>query len=700
MGGRTYTQLWFASGESAGGDAVSGRGVFTRRHVSIQYSPPGDSEEPALTISHLPLETTGLDVPVLKVEAGEFSQGAAVKIEKLGTRTFTGTWTFTNGSATVNAGGADGNALAEIAVGDSIRQSDGTQWYQVTAVPDDDNVTISPVFQQATHTDEADASLYKSDATGAFLTGESDGVDLFSMENDGDIWNLGTMYAHQANVGGIAAVDDGTAALDMTLGNLFTNTPGENTSWSTSSPTNGIGGQLASFLVDNSGGYTVAWGTGYTSVDSIAAPDTGVHGRLMQFDGTTWHQLVATEDGQITNVGVADVFREIATRNVFGPSTAGRDALTGDYNFAAGDDAGSSLTTGSNGVYIGRDAGEDITDGSNLVAIGIGAMQSSTTVDDSVAIGNYAMGNFGGGNDNNAIGESALAGAGATSTGSFNNAYGTTALTEITTGIQNNAFGQGAGANITTGSYGIFIGHDAGVNVNTTSTNTICIGKDSGPASLGVIDDALFIDNHTTDTPLIEGDFANHTIDINGELDATTKTFKIRHPLNSTKYLMHGVVEAPEFGLVYRGQVKLLKGSAVVNIDDQSHMARGVFNAIAQNPTIYLQNITGYNAVKPSSISNGDFYISAENPRCEDLIAWHVLAERRDSFIMDSPRTDADGLLILEPDIPERKLRYIDENDEDRIERHAKEMEVRQEVRKHTRKKHKERLRNGQSEAA
>ena len=123
------------------------------------------------------------------------------------------------------------------------------------------------------------------------------------LDFDGNVFADGYMFADKANVGGIEAVADGTVALDMTQGNVFTVTTSQNTSWSTSAPTNGVGGQLASFVVDNAGGYTVAWGSGFTDIDSIAAADTGIHGRLIQFDGTTWHQLIATEDGAILSYG-------------------------------------------------------------------------------------------------------------------------------------------------------------------------------------------------------------------------------------------------------------------------------------------------------------------------------------------------------------------------------------------------------------
>lgn len=221
---RSNPQIWFPAGEAAGEDARSGRGAFTKRHLSVQYAPPGDSEQPAVTISHLPLDTSGLDVPAMKIDAGEYSQGDALLIEKF-------------------------------------------------------------------------------NETGAFVTGELGGADIFSVEGDGDMWNLGTMYAHKANVGGIVAAADGTVALDMTQGNVFTVTTSQNTSYSTSAPTNGIGGELAAFVVDNSGGYTVAWAAGFTDVDSIGAGDTGIHTRLLQFDGTTWHQITACEDGVVINVG-------------------------------------------------------------------------------------------------------------------------------------------------------------------------------------------------------------------------------------------------------------------------------------------------------------------------------------------------------------------------------------------------------------
>lgn len=84
------------------------------------------------------------------------------------TGTLTGTWTFTNTNASVTADG-DGDAVNELANGDYIRQSDGIQWYKVTARPDADTITITPTFQQATHTDDVGASLYNDTSVSGAL---------------------------------------------------------------------------------------------------------------------------------------------------------------------------------------------------------------------------------------------------------------------------------------------------------------------------------------------------------------------------------------------------------------------------------------------------------------------------------------------------------------------------------------------------
>ena len=100
----------------------------------------------------------------------EFRKEEIVKRDPIGTTYYldfdgatgnlTGTWTFTNGSTTVS--GTGGAATTELAAGDYVRVSNGTEWYKVTSVTNDNEFEITPAFQQATVTDAADSTKYNN----------------------------------------------------------------------------------------------------------------------------------------------------------------------------------------------------------------------------------------------------------------------------------------------------------------------------------------------------------------------------------------------------------------------------------------------------------------------------------------------------------------------------------------------------------
>jgi hypothetical protein len=84
------------------------------------------------------------------------------------TSTLTGAnWQFANASTTVTETGAAGNAVAEVAAGDYIRTNGGLQWYKVASVTDDDNIEITPAFQQGTNTDTAKLNSENGTAVGS-----------------------------------------------------------------------------------------------------------------------------------------------------------------------------------------------------------------------------------------------------------------------------------------------------------------------------------------------------------------------------------------------------------------------------------------------------------------------------------------------------------------------------------------------------
>jgi len=100
----------------------------------------------------------------------EVREEGIVKREPIGTTYYldfdgatgnlTGTWTFTNGSTTVS--GSGGSAASELAAGDYVRVSNGSEWYKVTSVTNDNSFEITPAFQQATVTDDADSTKYNN----------------------------------------------------------------------------------------------------------------------------------------------------------------------------------------------------------------------------------------------------------------------------------------------------------------------------------------------------------------------------------------------------------------------------------------------------------------------------------------------------------------------------------------------------------
>jgi hypothetical protein len=112
----------------------------------------------------------------------------------------TGTITFTNASGTVTGDGS--NFDPEVTVGDYIRQSDGTQWYKVSARASDTSLTITPVLQQATHTDDANASFLCVSATntGAAIATAFPHLNRYTTDTARTAGDILKVRANQTNV--------------------------------------------------------------------------------------------------------------------------------------------------------------------------------------------------------------------------------------------------------------------------------------------------------------------------------------------------------------------------------------------------------------------------------------------------------------------------------------------------------------------
>ena len=129
-----------------------------------------------------------------------------------------------------------------------------------------------------------------------------------------------------------------------------------------------------------------------------------------------------------------------------------------------------------------------------------------------------------------------------------------------------------------------------------------------------------------------------------------SKTFSINHPLESledTTRLVHAAAEGPECNTIYRGKVDLVDGTSTVNIDTNSRMTEGTFEALNQNVQCFTTNETGWTAVK-ASVSGNLLTITAQDNTCTDTVSWMVVGERKDQDIINSDLTDSEGRLIPE----------------------------------------------------
>ena len=201
--------------------------------------------------------------------------------------------------------------------------------------------------------------------------------------------------------------------------------------------------------------------------------------------------------------GVVSLFTEDVDRNIVGGASAGAAIIAGGTdNFIAGNLAGTALTSGDNNILLGSRSGTAITTALSNIAIGPDSLNANQTVSSNVAIGKNALLMLIGGAGNNiSIGDNSQT---ALTTGESNVSLGSAAIPAITAGIRNTA-----------------MGHNTGTNVTGASNDNIFIGNAAGPSTVGVMSNALYINNAVSDTPLIHGDFSTTTVTINGDINAS-----------------------------------------------------------------------------------------------------------------------------------------------------------------------------------
>ncbi|OFX58243.1 MAG: hypothetical protein A2W97_12820 [Bacteroidetes bacterium GWE2_40_63] len=239
-------------------------------------------------------------------------------------------------------------------------------------------------------------------------------------------------------------------------------------------------------------------------------------------------------NGGYSNVYIGDsvgIANTSGNYNTFLGSSVGIANTTGYRNVFIGTFTGIENTTGSHNTYIGYNCGKYGSGGSNNICIGPYSGLYLDEAQSSIYMGYEAARNFKQGTENIFIGYQS--GYGTTSTvngGDYNVFLGSQTGYSLTTGANNVAFGTESGYSMTTGAYNVLIGNYTGRAIttgshnvalgykagysNTTGTDNVFLGDYAGYYETG--SGKLYIDNWSTSSPLIYGDFSNDYLKVNG----------------------------------------------------------------------------------------------------------------------------------------------------------------------------------------
>jgi Chaperone of endosialidase len=221
---------------------------------------------------------------------------------------------------------------------------------------------------------------------------------------------------------------------------------------------------------------------------------------------------------------------------------AGYNNSTGYHNHFDGYEAGYANTSGSWNQFVGYQAGNNNTTGSDNLFFGFQSGYGNTTGNQNIFIGRQAGENNSIGLENHFVG---FESGSSNTTGNYNQFEGYRAGYNNSTGNRNQFNGFESGFNHVNGDYNTLIGFRAGYNNDAGYNNTmlgyqagysnisgggnVFLGTNAGYYETG--SDKLYIDNSSTTTPLIYGDFATNLFRTNGNVEHTRGSFNSSIPL-------------------------------------------------------------------------------------------------------------------------------------------------------------------------
>jgi len=210
--------------------------------------------------------------------------------------------------------------------------------------------------------------------------------------------------------------------------------------------------------------------------------------------------------------GVEGSFLDLTTENYFIGHESGQNLSTGLYNSILGYKSGYSLTGGDGNCFMGYESGYSNTTGEKNMFFGYQAGYHNTD-----GIYNQFFG-YKAGFSNTSGGHNVFIGyqSGYQNTTAWTNTFiGGFSGYDNTTGTQNVFLGASSGANNTTGYNNVYVGYSAG-NQDVTGHGNVFLGYEAGRNEGG--SNKLYIDNTSTSSPLIYGDFGSNYLRFNGNV--------------------------------------------------------------------------------------------------------------------------------------------------------------------------------------
>ena len=211
----------------------------------------------------------------------------------------------------------------------------------------------------------------------------------------------------------------------------------------------------------------------------------------------------STFDGTLSNVSVRQITEASASLRVLDQTGDASIEFRGSFQ-------------GGDNTFIGWQAGRYNTAGSNT-AVGSRTFASNINGSFNTAFGDSALNANIGGSFNSAIGSFSLVN---NTYGDNNIGLGYESLEQNTTGSNNIAIGTGVLDSNITGSDNVAIGHFAGSSTN--GSGNVFLGSRAGQNESG--SNKLYVDNSSTSTPLIYGDFSTDELTFNGAVSVTGNT--------------------------------------------------------------------------------------------------------------------------------------------------------------------------------